>query len=118
MADPAPLSPPASYASHPFFTQIQIIHHPDPAGPPIIPILRLNRPEKLNAFTGRMADELIAAFNLFSRDERVRCIVLTGAGRAFCAGADLDTNTLDARNKGAGEHRDEFVSILLAVLIV
>ena len=49
----------------------------------------LNRPEKLNAFTGRMADDLIAAFDRADADDEVRAVVVTGAGRGFCAGADL-----------------------------
>ncbi|MGH9050235.1 MAG: enoyl-CoA hydratase-related protein [Acidimicrobiia bacterium] len=52
--------------------------------------LTLNRPEKLNAFTGRMGAELGQAYAECDADEAVRAVVLTGAGRAFCAGADLD----------------------------
>src|SRR5271155_5681154 len=51
--------------------------------------LTLNRPEKLNAFTGTMMREMIDAFARASKDDDVRAIVVTGAGRAFCAGADL-----------------------------
>jgi enoyl-CoA hydratase/carnithine racemase len=51
--------------------------------------LTLNRPEQLNAFTVEMADELVDAFGHASRDDAVRAIVVTGAGRAFCAGMDL-----------------------------
>lgn len=51
--------------------------------------LTLNRPEKLNAFTVEMANELIDAFSRASDDDAVRAIVVTGAGRAFCAGMDL-----------------------------
>jgi enoyl-CoA hydratase/carnithine racemase len=51
--------------------------------------LTLNRPDKLNAFTVRMAQELVEAFTRASDDDAVRAIVLTGAGRAFCAGMDL-----------------------------
>jgi enoyl-CoA hydratase/carnithine racemase len=53
--------------------------------------LTLNRPEQLNSFTIEMADELIAAFNRASDDDGVRAIVVTGAGRAFCAGMDLSS---------------------------
>lgn len=51
--------------------------------------LTLNRPETLNAFTVEMANELIQAFNYASEDDAVRVIVVTGAGKAFCAGMDL-----------------------------
>jgi enoyl-CoA hydratase/carnithine racemase len=51
--------------------------------------LTLNRPEQLNAFTVEMAQELVHAFDRASADNKVRAIVVTGAGRAFCAGMDL-----------------------------
>ncbi len=51
--------------------------------------LTLNRPEALNAFTVEMANELIDVFNAASEDDNIRVIVVTGAGRAFCAGMDL-----------------------------
>lgn len=51
--------------------------------------LTLNRPEHLNSFTVEMANELIEAFNRASDDDEVRAIVVTGEGRAFCAGMDL-----------------------------
>ena len=51
--------------------------------------LTLNRPEHLNAFTVEMANELIDAFNRASNDDAIGAIIVTGAGRAFCAGMDL-----------------------------
>jgi enoyl-CoA hydratase/carnithine racemase len=51
--------------------------------------ITLDRPDKLNAFTTAMGYELIEAFDTCDRDDAVRAVVLTGAGRAFCAGADL-----------------------------
>lgn len=51
--------------------------------------ITLNRPDKLNAFTGTMMNELIDVFGKASGDDEVRVVVVTGAGRAFCAGADL-----------------------------
>jgi enoyl-CoA hydratase/carnithine racemase len=51
--------------------------------------LTLNRPDQLNAFTVTMANELVAAFGRASEDDDVRAVVVTGAGRAFCAGMDL-----------------------------
>ena len=54
--------------------------------------LTLNRPERLNAFTVTMADEMEHAFRRASLDDSVGAIVVTGAGRAFCAGMDLATS--------------------------
>jgi len=65
----------------------------------------LNRPERLNAFTHRMCRELIMACDLAEADHEVRVVVLTGSGRAFCAGADLDPDAgqFDVTDMGAGE---------------
>lgn len=52
-------------------------------------LLTLNRPEQLNAFTVEMANELVDAFTRASDDDSVRAVVVTGAGKAFCAGMDL-----------------------------
>src|SRR5260370_35641298 len=54
-----------------------------------IATITLNRPEKLNAFTGIMMNEMLDAFDKADADDDVRAIIVTGAGRAFCAGADL-----------------------------
>jgi enoyl-CoA hydratase/carnithine racemase len=73
-----------------------------------IATVTLNRPDKLNAFTARMRDELIAVFDETDADDAVRAVIVTGAGRAFCAGADLSSGgqTFDyaARKEAA---RDE-----------
>lgn len=54
--------------------------------------LTLNRPDQLNAFTVEMAHELIDAFERASEDDAVGAVVVTGAGRAFCAGMDLSSS--------------------------
>jgi enoyl-CoA hydratase/carnithine racemase len=56
-----------------------------------IALVTLNRPEKLNAFTSRMMADLIAAFDITDADDGVKAVIVTGAGRAFCAGADLSS---------------------------
>lgn len=72
-----------------------------------IATLTLNRPDKLNAYTPRMRDELGALFDQTDADDAVRVVIVTGAGRAFCAGADLSSggNTFDyaARQDAARE---------------
>ena len=61
--------------------------------------ITLDRPERLNAFTPTMGRELIEAFDRADGDDGVRAIVVTGAGRGFCAGADLAATA--ARSTGA-----------------
>ncbi|HWX96114.1 MAG TPA: crotonase/enoyl-CoA hydratase family protein [Solirubrobacteraceae bacterium] len=67
--------------------------------------ITLNRPERLNAWTATMCRELIAAFDRADADDEVRAIVVTGAGRGFCAGADLAAGgeTFDYRKRGSTE---------------
>lgn len=51
--------------------------------------MTLHRPDKMNAFTNTMLKEIIAAFDLTDADDSVRAVIVTGSGKAFCAGADL-----------------------------
>jgi enoyl-CoA hydratase/carnithine racemase len=78
--------------------------------------IRLHRPDRLNAFTGEMAEELIDAFGQANADDAVRAIVMTGEGRGFCAGADLQRggSTFDYEAAGAG-HRDRGGRVSLAI---
>ena len=67
----------------------------------------LDRPEKLNAVTSAMLGELRAAFDLADADDVVRAVIVTGAGRAFCAGADLSAGgrTFDRVARGGASAR-------------
>ncbi|HYZ90773.1 MAG TPA: crotonase/enoyl-CoA hydratase family protein [Actinomycetota bacterium] len=72
----------------------------------------LNRPDRLNAFTAQMMSELLDVFDEIDNDNDVRAVIVTGAGRGFCAGADLGAGagTFDNRVRGGAqdiaEHRD------------
>src|SRR6478752_5957260 len=71
--------------------------------------ITLNRPDRLNAWTAQMGHELRTAFDRADDDDEVRAIVVTGAGRGFCAGADLASgaDTFDYRkHESAGPARD------------
>ena len=70
-------------------------------------LITLDRPDRLNAFTARMAAELMAALDLSDADDRVRGVVVTGSGRAFCAGADLSMGgeTFDLSEVASGVDR-------------
>ena len=56
-----------------------------------IATITLNRPDKLNAFTGKMMHEIIDAFDRTDSDDSVKAVIVTGAGKGFCAGADLSS---------------------------
>jgi enoyl-CoA hydratase/carnithine racemase len=73
-----------------------------------IATLTLNRPERLNAVNGTVIRELVEAFDRADADDAVRAVIVTGAGRAFCAGADLGGGgkTFDGRGENPAAHRD------------
>src|SRR3982750_4325975 len=68
--------------------------------------ITLNRPEKLNAFTGTMMTELVDAFKRADEDDAIRAVVVTGAGRAFCAGADLSAGAKTFDYDARGDRPD------------
>ncbi|KAL4916067.1 ClpP/crotonase-like domain-containing protein [Aspergillus aurantiobrunneus] len=111
---PPPIEIPSSYESLPT-KHIKVSHYPvgSATATPVV-IVSLNRPEKRNAFTQTMAEDLETVYGLFDRDERVRVVILTGAGHTFCAGADLEIgfHALEERPK---EHRDTGGRVALAV---
>jgi enoyl-CoA hydratase/carnithine racemase len=80
-----------------------------------IATITLNRPDRLNAFTAQMMLDMIAAFDVTDADDAVGAVIVTGAGRAFCAGADLaaggatfdrDARPNPARERVGGVERD------------
>ncbi len=87
-----------------------------------IATVTLHRPEYMNAFTPTMAMELLEIFAEADRDDAVRVVVVTGAGKAFCAGADLshgpstwDMSKREGREVPIHEHRDRGGKISLAI---
>jgi enoyl-CoA hydratase/carnithine racemase len=94
-----PLQVPDSYKSLPL-KQIKVSYVPDssPTPTPVL-LISLNRPQKHNAFTDQMREDLERVYELIDIDPRVKVVVLTGAGRSFCAGADLDIGFLGAKDE-------------------
>ncbi len=74
-------------------------------------VVSLNRPEKLNAFTKTMQDELIKVFDYTDQRDDIKSVVITGEGRAYCAGADLvdGPNTFNYAEKGNRLSNDDNV---------
>ncbi len=97
---------PEAYVTSPI-SHVRIANYPESASgtTPII-VVTLNRPEKLNAFTGEMIADLEAFFRVVDRDSRVKVVVLTGAGRAFSAGIDLSLDSMAPVDLPATEVRD------------
>ena len=67
--------------------------------------LTLNRPDRLNAYTARMGRELTEAFRHADADDAVRVVIVTGAGRGFCAGADISSGAEKAAPRDPGRER-------------
>jgi len=72
---------------------------------PMIGRVTLNRPDKMNAYTGRMCDDIVAALVDYIERDDLRCLVITGAGRGFCSGGDVsgeDPDRPDYKTKQMG----------------
>jgi enoyl-CoA hydratase/carnithine racemase len=78
-----------------------------------IALITLNRPEKLNAFTGQMMLDLVAAFDHTDANDDVSAVIITGSGRGFCAGADLSEGaaTFDYDNRSDRPEKGELGSL-------
>jgi len=68
-----------------------------------VALITLNRPDKLNAWTITMMNELIEAFDMADKDDNVRAVIITGAGRGYCAGADLSPEETENLRKQQDE---------------
>lgn len=104
--DPNPIELPSSYEKVETTGHVIVSHYPPgtPAVTPVV-IVTLNRPAKHNAFTPQMVVDFEKLFPMFDVDERVKVVVLTGAGKTFCAGADLEIGFGGGRGRTA-DHRD------------
>ncbi|VTT58345.1 unnamed protein product [Fusarium fujikuroi] len=106
---------PAFYSSLPFK---DIITSQVPEDSPVatkVLILAFNRPDKHSAVTENLLTELETAYRLIDQDERVRAVVLTGAGRAFCVGGDLQTGfsgllAHQASRESIDRYRDQYMT--------
>jgi enoyl-CoA hydratase/carnithine racemase len=96
---------PTSYATIPW-KHILVSFHPPSPDVNKVAVITINRPEKYNAFTVEIETEMIRALDMFDEDDRVRVVVVTGAGRMFCAGADLDVGLHREEGGKTKGHRD------------
>ncbi|WP_028661628.1 enoyl-CoA hydratase/isomerase family protein, partial [Saccharomonospora saliphila] len=80
-----------------------------------IAVVRLNRPERLNAVTPELVDDLLGALRGLAGDDRVGAVVLTGAGRAFCSGHDLKQPPPEQESRVRLERLQEVTRVLRAL---
>ncbi|EXJ92030.1 enoyl-CoA hydratase [Capronia epimyces CBS 606.96] len=120
-----PLKVPESYSSLPLeHVKVSNVPASSPTVTPVI-LVTLNRPQKHNAFTDLMRENLERVYELVDIDPRVKVVVLTGAGRSFCAGADLEIGFLGAKDENGHirrpkterdvDHRDGGGRVSLAI---
>lgn len=109
--NPSPIQIPTSYESL-NTAHIKVSHHPAgaPTATPVV-IVTLNRPDMHNAFTGQMMQDFERVYPMFDADDRVKVVVLTGAGKTFCAGADLEIGFQRDTAERTMDHRDRYVCL-------
>ncbi len=75
-----------------------------------IGLITLNRPEKLNAFNAKMMAEMLDVFDLIDSKDSIKAVIITGEGRAFCAGADLSAgaDTFNSEFDTSAEFSEDF----------
>lgn len=97
--------PPKSYETL-HIKDVKVSHHPAgaPEATPII-IVSLDRPTRRNAYTIEMMEALELVYPMLDVDERVRAVILTGSGTAFCAGLDFSKGPPDQDERNM-DHRD------------
>lgn len=107
---------PPSYTSL-NLSQIKVSHVPESSSTATsVIVVTLNRPKNYNAFTKVMEEELCRVFGMFDVDDRVKCVVITGGGKMFCAGADLDIGFVAQKESDReAEHRDGYGPVILQV---
>ena len=99
----APVDLPSSYATLDL-PHIKISHVPESSKEPTpVLVLTLYRPQNNNAFTRQMQESITTFYALVNADDRVRVVVLTGQGKMFCAGADLDIGFLGGAGKSGSK---------------
>ncbi|KAJ5188897.1 Crotonase core [Penicillium cf. griseofulvum] len=113
--DPDTIDIPKSYETLPL-ADVKVSHHP--AGAPeatSVIVVTLNRPEKNNSFTLEMMHVFENIYPMFDVDERVKVVVLTGTGKMFCAGADLERGFSGVEKERNKDHRDSGGRLALAI---
>ncbi|MBV9045497.1 MAG: enoyl-CoA hydratase/isomerase family protein, partial [Alphaproteobacteria bacterium] len=92
---------------------------------PMVARITINRPERMNAYTNPMCDEIVDALRAYTEDDGLRCLILTGTGRGFCTGGDVSGKPRDGeipsvhyRNKQMGHGQEMRVGMhrLIATL--
>ncbi|RVX66546.1 hypothetical protein B0A52_09422 [Exophiala mesophila] len=116
LADPVKVQIPKSYETLPV-KHVKVSHYPEGTSEPTpVIVVTLNRPKQGNAFTNQMMTDFELVYPMFDLDERVKAIVVTGAGKFFCAGADLDIGfPSDGDRERIVDHRDSGGRLNLAI---